>query len=97
MQIKKSLANYIVFFILNILDAIFTLIHVSNGATELNPLMKYLLRISNNTFFMTKIILGIVIGIILYYLKDSVNIERILRYTNVLYGVIVTYHILLFT
>lgn len=49
------LALILTVFSLHILDAFFTLFHVSRGGSELNPLMDYFLRIGPSVFLATKL------------------------------------------
>lgn len=48
----------LVVFGLHVLDAFFTLFHISRGGSELNPLMDYFLQVGPTTFLITKLSLA---------------------------------------
>lgn len=69
MRIPKSA---LLLFILNFLDAVFTIYWVRNGlATEANHLMAGLLDMGNTPFLTVKLAIGAVTAFVLYRWKDK--------------------------
>ena len=82
-------------FVLNILDAGFTLLYLTQGGSEANPFMAHLLSISDLTFLLQKCF---VVGTWLVFLTVHKNFRfaRIgLRALLVLYLGVLAYHLLL--
>ncbi len=82
-------------FLFQCLDALFTLVHVSHGARELNPVMSALLRIGPGTFVSSKLAVA---GVGLSFLGLHRNFPAVRTGITVLfllYAGVVGYHFVL--
>ncbi len=77
-------------------DGIYTLIHISRGAVELNPFMDLLLDYNAYAFFLVKYFLTACCVFILIFLIHHPVGRAILGSVAVLYGLIVTYQLYLY-
>lgn len=83
-------------FVFHVLDAAFTLIHLRQGANELNPFMAMLLERDDAMFLVVK--LGIA-GLGLLFLGIHQNfpyVRSAIRFLFVIFGSLVGYHLLVF-
>jgi len=79
-------------FLLNLCDAFFTLVYLTQGGSEANPAMAHLLEISDAAFLFQKCV---VVGVWLVYLTVHKNwgVARLgLRVLFVLYALLLGYH-----
>ena len=84
-------------FLFPVLDAGFTLIHLSRGANELNPFMAMLLKRNDALFLSVK--LGMA-GLGLLFLgihQHFPYVRRSIRVLFVIFGLLLGYHLLVFT
>jgi hypothetical protein len=84
-------------FLFHVLDAVFTLIHLSRGANELNPFMAMLLKRNDALFLSVK--LGMA-GLGLLFLgihQHFPYVRRSIRVLFVIFGLLLGYHLLVFT
>ena len=66
----RTIVLTLIIFILSTLDAIFTLLHLENGAFELNPLMEQIIQSGFESFFIIK---SLGIGLIACFLAIHQN------------------------
>jgi len=82
-------------FALNLIDAVATLDAVSNGAIEVNPLMRYFLDIGTVEFFLAKMVLVLGGCAILYVARNSSWCVPSLVVLNFFYVAVCLYHLIL--
>lgn len=93
----RDVAVLLGIFVLNVFDALFTLVYLSQGGGEANPVMDALLRISDAAFLVQKCL---VVGLWLLFLTvhKNLRIARLgLRALLVLYGCVLLLHLVLQT
>jgi len=92
MKVKPSfLSLYIM--IANIADAYLTDVAVTNGsATELNPLMNYLLGISSGMFYVTKICMISLAVVLMLFIKDKPAAQKTLWAGATIYTLVLLIH-----
>lgn len=76
-------------------DALFTLYHVSRGAREINPTMKYLLEMGANEFFYVKYTLTCLGVLFLTMHKNLPWVKEILMSLILIYLMVISWHIYL--
>jgi hypothetical protein len=84
-------------FLFHVLDAVFTLIHLSQGGNELNPFMAMLLKRNDALFLSVK--LGMA-GLGLLFLGIHQHFPYVrgsVRFLFVIFGLLLGYHLLVFT
>ena len=81
--------------LLSVLDAAFTLYHLSRGAEELNILMAYALHLGVGTFFVVKYAITAVGVLILCIHKNFRFIREVFIGIITLYALLIVYHIAL--
>ena len=87
----KLFATIAVILMLSILDALFTLILIENGSSELNPVMAYFLQHGFLPFILAKYILTC-IGVVILLIFKNVFLTRAKIYAHSLFSaVIVTF------
>ncbi len=91
----RDFVAVLIVLILSILDAAFTLYHISRGAEELNLLMAYALRIGVGYFFILKYSITAFGVIILCIHKNFRYIREIFIGIITLYSLLIVYHIIL--
>ena len=92
---RRDLALMLAVFFLNVLDAAFTLVYLSQGGTEANPFMAHMLAISDGAFLAQKCF---VVGAWLLFLTVHKNFRfaRIgLHSLLALYSGVLIYHLVL--
>ena len=78
------------------LDALFTLLHISNGGQEINPIMRLALQGGPFLFLGLKIV-GTAAGVVFLAIHQNFRLSRIaLRCAVVVYAGVLTYHAVLF-
>lgn len=80
-------------FALNLLDAIYTLMQVSSGAVEMNPLARGLLGMGPHIFILTK---TLVVGLVLVFICMHTNFRRarfVLGFGLGVYTLVAAYHV----
>jgi hypothetical protein len=92
--LKDFVAVLIVLF-LSILDAVFTLYHLSRGAEELNLLMAYALNVGVGYFFVIKYTITACGVLILCIHKNFRFIKEVFIGIITLYSLLIIYHICL--
>jgi hypothetical protein len=80
--------------LLSCTDVVFTLALLRKGASEINPVMGYLLEIDVGLFVACKLMITGV-GVLLLAAHDHFRVFRILRGRHALYGVLATYVVLI--
>jgi hypothetical protein len=82
-------------FAFHVLDALFTLLHLSRGGVELNPLMDYCLRYGPTTFLTTK--LGLAAAGLLFLCAHCrwPFVRRGIAGLFILYAGVICYHLVL--
>ena len=82
--------------LLNIGDALFTLRHIENGASELNPIMGYALGLGPVLFIVIKhLLVGIGLVTAVYKARQFRWTKPALIGVSALYGAVVVYHTVL--
>jgi hypothetical protein len=81
--------------VFNVIDGVCTLNAVNNyGATEINPVMDYLLNVGPFTFLAVKISIMLIITVFLY--RNRIYYSRFIKYSvgfyTVFYGLLTIYH-----
>ena len=97
----KIFAAIMTILFLSVLDAFFTLYLISNGSTELNPIMAYALKSGPFTFFAVKY--GLTgMAVVIFLLLKNTYIRKLGLYTTslfswviALFGAVVTWEIFL--
>ncbi len=80
---------------LSVLDAVFTIYHLSHGAEELNLLMAYALHIGIGYFFVIKYTITAISVLILCVHKNFRYIRQVFIIIITLYSLLIVYHIAL--
>jgi hypothetical protein len=91
----RDFVAVLIVLILSILDAAFTLYHLSKGAEELNLLMAYALNIGVGYFFIIKYSITAFGVIILCIHKNFRYIREIFIGIITIYSLLIIYHIIL--
>lgn len=87
------LALYVM--VANAADAYLTDIAVTSGlATELNPLMAYLLDIGSGTFYITKLCMVSIAVILLLCIKDQPAAQKSLWAGSIIYTIVLLIHVI---
>ena len=79
--------------VLSVLDALFTMVCIQRGGSELNPFMRLALSYGPETFFTTKMILTVIPAIVLAYLSRFRAANYGLYVVNVIYIGILFIHL----
>jgi len=79
--------------VLSVLDALFTMICIQRGGSELNPFMRLALSYGPETFFTTKMILTVIPAIVLAYLSRFRAANYGLYVVNIIYIGILFIHL----
>jgi hypothetical protein len=91
----RDFAAVLIVLLLSVLDAAFTLYHLSRGAEELNILMAYALHVGVGTFFIVKYAITAVGVVILCIHKNFRFIREVFIGIITLYSLLIVYHIAL--
>ena len=83
-----KLAWFLISYIFNFGDAMFTMYAVSRGATELNPIMAWALNVDPIFFMCVKVL---VFAIALEYIVRKA--PKVLIFTAILYTLVMGYHL----
>jgi hypothetical protein len=93
-QRRPALSALIILIIgMSILDYGFTLVHLKNGAIELNPLMAMAIKVSENYFFLLKYLITSFGLLILYLYKDFFPTHKVVFAIFIIYSILMVYHI----
>ena len=84
----KLFAAIAAILMLSILDALFTLILIENGSSELNPVMAYFLQHGLLPFIVTKYFLTS-IGVVILLIFKNVFISRVKIYAHSLFSAVI--------
>ena len=76
-------------------DGLFTVLHVSSGAVEVNPLMDSLLRLGPHYFFSMKYLLTALCVFLLVLYRYHPFARIMMMSVVVVYGLLFSYHIVL--
>jgi hypothetical protein len=79
--------------VLSVLDALFTMVCIQRGGSELNPFMRLALSYGPETFFTTKMILTVIPAIVLAYLSRFRAANYGLYVVNTIYMGILFIHL----
>ncbi|MFQ5560911.1 MAG: DUF5658 family protein [Nitrospinota bacterium] len=79
--------------VMSALDGFFTLFHISNGASELNPLMDTMLQVNERYFFVIKYSITSVGIFVLCVYNSFFPTRKILSVIFLLYFIVLLYHI----
>jgi len=91
----RDFAAVLIVLFLSVLDAAFTLYHLSHGAEELNLLMAYALHIGVGYFFVIKYTITAFGVLILCIHKNFRFIREVFIGVITLYSLLIIYHILI--
>lgn len=92
LSLRTAVLTFIIF-ALSTSDAIFTLLHLENGASELNPLMDQIIRNGVESFFIIK---SLGIGLLACFLASHQNFKTSfygLHLSATIYIVLLAYHL----
>jgi len=92
----RDFVAVLIVLLLSILDAAFTLYHLSRGAEELNLLMAYALDVGVGYFFLVKYSITAIGVMVLCIHKNFRYIKEVFVGIIALYSLLIGYHILLF-
>ncbi len=91
---RPALSALIIFIIfMSLLDYGFTLVHLNNGAIELNPLMAMAIKVSEVYFFLLKYLITSIGLLILYLYKDFFPTHKVVFSIFVIYSILIVYHL----
>jgi hypothetical protein len=92
----SKLAKLVVLiFLLCVLDAMLTLFLLGQGASELNPIMDYYLKMGKNYFFIVKSIFTAVGLLVLLMHQNFKRVRKIIKGLCVVYTLLITYQLAL--
>jgi hypothetical protein len=91
------MTNLRLFFLLNVLDGLMTLLWISTGgSTEANPLMAYLLVHGAVLFMVVKVGIGFMVCLSLYAARHTTAAHRTLNVGVAVYALVIAMHLLVF-
>lgn len=91
----RDFLTVLIVLLLSCLDAVFTIYHISRGATELNLLMAYALNIGIGYFFVLKYSITAAGVLILCIHKNFRLIREVFIGIITLYSLLIIYHVIL--
>lgn len=86
-----------IFFLLNVLDGVMTLLWISTGgSTEANPLMAYLLTHGAVAFMVVKVAIGFMVCLSLYAARHTTAAHKTLNVAIAVYALVIAMHLIVF-
>lgn len=93
---KEDVSLGIILYLLNVVDAFFTIYWIGNGAIELNPLMAFFINLGTLYFLIVKIPLAAVMVAILLACSRKSHVKSILLFLTGMYTMLLLIHVLSF-
>ena len=91
----KVVAGALLIMILSMLDALFTLYHINQGAIELNPLLNLCLAQGQGCFMVAKFLITSVCLLCLVLHQNFFRITSVLSSLTIVYGAVLIYQVTL--
>ena len=91
---RKDIILALFVYLMNVVDALFTLHYTRRGAAEINPVMNFVLSLGEFHFLFFKIVVVGLLTVVLLFLPINSRLNNALLFFSGFYALIVLVHIL---